>query len=159
MSLYPEDVPFEIVKEGWSTYDLGDGCVLRITVILGKILKPAGVALEKVKELIFSHQVFMAIYAPLEKKGTPETRELSKALLQKSIVKDIDPKPINTTVNEYVLENKTIIRLRLMLTRVMLTDKFTADSSPAYLVSHQIAPQIISQKPTRPPSRKRKDVV
>lgn len=151
MSLYPEDVPFEVKREKWSVYDLGDGCTLRVKITLQKVLKPPGVPLDKVQGLNFNHHVHLVVDAPLNKKGAPETKQLTKQFLQDSIVEDIDPKPISTSKNEYLLENGTIVRLSLMFTRVGKTDIYAADGSPVYIFSHQIVPQI--QFPKR---RKRK---
>ena len=132
---------------------LGEGCILRTKLVLGKILKPAGVPLDKVKEYNLPHNFSFNVYAPLDKKGAPETRPLTPKLIEESIVEDIDPKPIKTQVNEYRLTNDTIIRLRAMLTRVAKTNLYGADASPVYVVNYQVVPQIIMSKTTRPSSR------
>jgi len=155
MSLYPEDVPFEVVREDWCTYDLGNGCILKTKLVLAKILKPPRVPLENIQELQFQTRPHFVVYAPLEKKGTPETRPLTPELLRKSIIEDVDPKPIKTSANEYSLEGgRAFIRLTLMLTRVALTDKFTDDGSPVYVISHQVVPQIRLPKRKRSSSQK-----
>jgi hypothetical protein len=105
MSLYPEDVPFEIVNEKWNKYDLGDGCTLRTKITLQKILKPPNVPLDRVQSLNFNHHVHLIVDAPLEKKGAPETKQLTAQFIQESIIEDLDPKPIQTFKNEYRLNN------------------------------------------------------
>ena len=154
MALYPEDVPFNVVKENWFTWDLGNDCILKIKLVLGKILKPPSVPLEKVENFNLQHQAFTIVTAPLHVKGSPETRELTKELLDESIIEDIDPKPLAQDGNEYTLENGTIIRLKLMLLRVARTDIFSADGTPVYVVQHQIVPQLIlpKKKKVRRPS-------
>lgn len=147
MPSYPEDVPFEVLRERWCSYDLGNDCTLRIKLVLGKILKPPGVSIEKSKEFNFQSMPHIAIFAPQDKKGTPETRPLTMELLEESIIDYIDPKAQTTSINEYRLENDTILRLSIMLTRVALTSLYSADGSPVYIINHQIVPQIIHPKP------------
>ena len=149
MPSYPEDVPFEVIRESWCSYDVGNDCTLRIKLVLAKILKPPGVSIEKSREFNFQARPSIAIYAPQDKKGPPETKQLTPKLLEESIIDYIDPKDQETSVNEYRLKNDTIIRLSLMLTRVALTSLYSADGSPVYLVNHQIVPQIIHPKPVR----------
>ncbi len=158
---FPEGIPFEVVSEKWSSYDLGEGITLKTKLVLVKILKPPNVPLESVSELVFNAPVFTAIYAPPEKKGTPETKELTAELLQTSIVEEVDPKPIEENVNEYTLEGGGMIRLRLMLTRVGLTDLFSADGSPVVAVQHQVVPlmRFPRSKRRRSSSKKPKGVV
>jgi len=159
MSLYPEDVPFEVIKEKWCTYDLGNGCTLKTKIVLGKIMKPPDIPLERTKEWNFQTKPHFIVYTPIELKGTPETRPLTSQIMEESIIEDVDPTPIETNINEYRLENDTIIRLRLMLTRVALTDKYTADGSPVYVINHQIVPQILLPKPVRSRRRSGPNVV
>ena len=159
MSLFPEDVPFEVVREPWCTYDIGDDCTLRTKLVILKILKPPGIPLEKVKGLNFPAHVHIAVDAPPEKKGTPETKKLTPELLRNSIVEDIDPIPIKTPKNEYKLKNGTVIRFSLSLTRVARTDLFSDDGSPVFVVSHQIVPQLRFPKRRKSSRRKSKGVV
>ena len=157
---FPEEVPFEVISEKWNTYDLGNEIILKAKIVLVKILKPSGIALEEVPELIYNAPVVIAVYAPLEKKGTPETKELTPALVSKSISEDLDPVPLEENINEYKLEDKGFLRLRLMLTRVAMTDIFSADSSPVVAVSHQVVPQIrLPRKSTRERSKKKTNYV
>jgi len=149
MSLYPDDVPFKVVSEPWCEYDVGDNCILRTKLVLIKVLKPPGVSLDRIRELNFkTHQLF-AVYAPSDKKGAPETRQMTPEFLEDSIVEDIEPKPKKTPKNQYELKNGIKIRLSLALTRVAKTDIYSDDGSPVIVVSHQIVPQIIFPKRKR----------
>lgn len=158
MSLYPENVPFTIVQEKWCSYDVGDGSILRTKLTLQKIVKPADIPLEKVPALNFNTHAHLIIYTKLSKKGTPETKKLTPEFLQESIVEDIDPKPLQTFQNEYLLKNGTTIKLNLMLTRVAKTDIFSADGCPVFMVNTQVVPSIQFPK-RRKPRRKNKGVV
>lgn len=149
MSLYPDDVPFKIVREPWCEYDLGDNCILRTKLVLIKILKPPGVSLDRVKELNFKTHPHLSVYAPSDKKGTPETKKITPEFIEESIVEDVEPKPKKTSKNQYELKNGIKIRLSLALTRVAKTDIFSDDGTPVYLVSHQIVPQLIFPKRKR----------
>lgn len=153
---FPEEVPFEVKSEKWNTYDLGNGITLKAKIVLIKILKPSGVALEEVSELIYNAPVFIAVYAPPDKKGTPETKKITLELISKSITEDLDPIPIEENINEYTLEDKGLLRLRLMLNRVAMTDIFSDDGAPVVAVSHQVVPQIrLPRKSTRKRSKKK----
>lgn len=146
MSLYPEDVPFHVVRENWCTWGLGNKCILKIKLVVSKVLKPGGVPLDQVREFSFQHKAFISVSVPIHLKGTPETRPLTNELIEESIVEDIDPRPLTQDGNEYKLENGTIIRFSIMLTRVALTDLFSADGTPVYVVNHQIVPRFILPK-------------
>jgi hypothetical protein len=142
MSL-PEDVPFEVVREPWNIYDVGHNLTLKVKVVLVKILKPPGVPLDSAAELVFQTQPFFAVWAPLESKKTPETREITSELMNESVIEDLDPKCVGGEVsNEYRLENGGFIRLKLIFNRVALTDLYGADGCPVIAIRHQIAPQI-----------------
>jgi hypothetical protein len=143
VSLFPEDVNFRVIKEDWCTWDIGNNCVLKIKLVLGKILKPPGIPLDKVRDFNFQARPFVVITAPVQRKGTPETKEITPELLEESIIEDVDPKPLTQNINEYELDNGAIFRLRIMLTRVARTDIFSADGTPVYVINAQPAPQFI----------------
>lgn len=150
MSLYPEDVPFDIIRESWCSYDLGNDITLKSKLVLLKILKPADVRMDDARRFIFqTAKPLVIVTCPNERKGAPMTQELTNELLNNSVTHDIDPIPIDTSVNEYRLENDAIIRLRLMFTRVAMTDLFSADGSPLVSASSQVVPQVILPAPTR----------
>jgi len=149
MSLYPEDVPFHVVKENWCTWDLGNDCILKIKLVVAKIMKPGGMPLDQVREFKFHQQSFISISSPIQVKGAPETKPLTHELIEESIIEDIDPRPLTKDGNEYTLENGTIVRFSIMLTRVARTDIFSADGTPVYAINHQIVPQIILPKKKR----------
>jgi len=153
MSL-PEDVAFEVRKEKWSSYDLGEDIILKTKLVLLKILKPPGIPFRDIRELAFQTRPLFVIYAPLEKKGAPETRPITQDLIRESIIEDIEPKPIEENVNEYVLQDGTVLKLRLILVRVSKTSLFGADGSPIYAIQHQIVPQILSSYRRRPSRRR-----
>lgn len=142
MSTYPQDIEFKVVREKWNEYRLSDGAILRAKLILGKVLAPPGVALEDTDVLNFQTQNMIIAYVPSKMKGTPIGRPLTPQELQDSVTDDLDFKQTREAVNEYMLPNNTIIRLRLMLTRVAKTDKFTPDGTPIYVTGTQVVPQI-----------------
>jgi len=82
------------------------------------------------------------VYAPVEK-GEPEPRPITMELSTSSIIRDLDPKPIEKHVNEYILEDGSLIRLRLMLVRVSLTSLHSSDGAPIVAIQHQVVPQIV----------------
>ena len=153
MSLYPEEVNFRVNSENWNTYDIGEDLILKTKIILIKILKPTGIPLEKVKEFNFQlSPIQLAIYCPNKRKGTPSTQQLTSEVIEESIIRDADPKPKQELPNEYeLLDNGTILRIRTLLTRVAITDKFSADGTPVVSVSFQTVPQIVL--PPKPKKR------
>lgn len=146
MALYPEDIDFKVLNEKWNVYDLGDGITIKTKLVLGKILAPPGVPLEYSKEFRFQAKPLISIYAPTSKKGEPYTLPLTSDVIEESIIEDIDPKPIEEYTNEYELKHGIIVRLKLMLTRVSLTDKFSADGSPVFAIGTQVVPHVIYPK-------------
>lgn len=81
-------------------------------------------------------------YVPQNMKGTPTGRRLSPQEIQESIVEDLDFEPVKQVWNEYKLPNGIILKLRLELTRVSKTDKYTDDGTPIYTTQTQVIPQI-----------------
>lgn len=158
--MIPEDIPFEVICERWSSYDLGDDIILKTKMVLLKILKPANVPLQNVRDFIFQGaNPHLVVCAPLDKKGTPTTQQLTPELIEESIIRDIDPRPIEVNVNEYRLENDTIIRFRVMFQRVALTNLFSADGSPVVSIRSQLVPQIILPARVRRKSESKSPVV
>jgi len=142
MSSYPNDVEFEIVKEGWNEYKLSDGARLRTKLTLGKIVTAPGMPIKNATDYSFNTQVMVVAYVPNQMKGTPSGRVLTPQDMANAIVEDLDFDETKIATNEYLLENGVRIKLRLMLTRVGKTDIFTPDASPLYTINHQIVPQI-----------------
>lgn len=137
---FPKDVKFEVVKEGWNEYKLGDGATLRTKLILGKIVIPAGFTLENTGSFNFQTKNMVAVYVPQNMKGTPLGRPLTPQELEASIVEDLDFEQTKESTNEYKLPRNIKIKLRFMLTRVAKTDKFNIDGTPIYTTQTQIVP-------------------
>lgn len=142
MSTYPQDVEFEVIKEGWNEYELSDGGTLRTKLTLGKVITPAGSTIENTQAFNFQTQNMVVVYVPQNMKGTPIGRPLSPQEIQDSIIEDLDYEQTKETVNEYKLSNNVTVKLRFMLTRVAKTDKFNTDGAPIYATQTQIVPQI-----------------
>lgn len=155
---YPEDVPFEIVREQWNSYDLGKDVVLKTKLVLMKISKPVDLPIEEAKQMGFQAHPHFVVYTPVELKGTPEMRRITPKLMTEAIIEDIDPVPIGAeTVNEYSV-GKGFIRLRLILVRVSRTSLYGADGTPVYTIQHNVVPQIHMPRRRRT-SRRSKSVV
>jgi len=143
----PRDFVFvnlEVVREGWNSYKLEDGSILKtkfvlINVIMEKNFKQKIEKARTEKGLglglgISSHNV-IGVEAPIELRGEPSTKACSLDELRASVVKeDMDFDVIKETWNVYKLEEGIMMKARSSPINVSRTSKFDMHGLPIYLV-------------------------
>lgn len=131
----PMDVDFKIEKEDWNVYKLSDGSVLKTRYVLSKV----GRTLDQAgnPQYGFNSQNLVTTITPTEKKGQPDTKIYSPAELEASVVEELDFETVREEENRYVLEDGSKIVIRLILTRVLKTDKHDPSGSPIYFTNTQ----------------------
>lgn len=140
------DLDFEVIKEPWNKYQLADGAVVKVKLVLTLVkrreLVRADGTLEKVKGLTFDTQTVTTVHSVPEKlKDQPSTESYVPKELESAIVQDdISYNTLAEEWNEYIDDTGTKIRLKTTVSRVARTSKFDKYGNPVYIVaSHGIA--------------------
>jgi len=138
-----EDVDFRIITEGWSTYELEDGTVLRARAIVLKIMKPKGpVKKGEPVPLGFSFHQVNSVSSPKEIRGArnphPRVVEELKNLTQE----EIEFKELGETWNVYaipVLGDDKGLKTRVVVSSVRrVKDEYDAEGNPQYLADSTV---------------------
>jgi len=153
---FPNDVEFELVREPWNVYKLDDGAKLKVRLILVKIFTPPGVKFENTEGLQFAANPMFVTYVPQDMKGTPSDKPISSEERIASIVEDVDFETVNEEWNEYKLPKNFRLRLKMIITQIGKTDKFSGDGSPLYNIGHQMVHRIVLPKGFRKKKKKTK---
>lgn len=127
----PKPVEFKILREGKSTYVLGDGSKLVGRVIVLKVMK-AGPEEYGIK----SSSVFV-VYPPDRlagepSRGKPPTEELTKRIVEE----DIDLNPEKEEWNTFQVNGVTL-SVKLVVTKVSRTDQFDETGDPLYVINSE----------------------
>lgn len=141
------DIDFDIMREPWNKYELGDGSILKTRYILTKIHKRAKIGATTAGYGLDSQNVIVIFNIPPNLKGEPSKQAYGPKELETSIVQDdIRYTTISEEWNEYVAEDGTRIRLKSTVTKVSRTSKYDKNGDPRYLVQTSVLPQV---KPLR----------
>jgi len=137
-------VSFEAAREGWNSYKLEDGSILKtrfvlINVIMEKNFKQK---IEKARTekgiglgVGFSSNNVIGVEASIELRGEPSTKACSLDELRASVVKeDMDFDIIKETWNVYKLEEGIVMKARSSPITISRTSKFDSHGLPIYLV-------------------------
>lgn len=143
MSERTTDIDFDIIKEPWNKYELGDGSILKTRCILTKIHKRIKIGENTAGYGIDSQNMIVIYNVSPNLKGEPSTQAYGPKELETSIVQDdIRYTTISEEWNEYVAEDSTRIRLKTTVTKVSRTNRYDKNGDPRYLVKTSILPQI-----------------
>ena len=137
---------FDVVREPWNKYELQDGSILKIKVVLTKVIKRV-VGQDLTYD--FETQNIIVTLVLDDLKGQPDTKSYSLQELQTAIVKDyIRYNTISEEWNEYVTDDGTRIRIKATLTSVARTSKYNKNGEPIYLVEVGAMAQVIPPRST-----------
>lgn len=137
-----EELDFEIVHEGWNTYELSDGITIKSRTFLKKIVvdpnNPNNYAFDTMP-------LVSSVYAPLanrgEKDNPPKPGEYN-TLPSYEVKVDRSDEPFNVY---RILKNGKTLRIKLVVTKVTrLVDCFDKDGLPFYIISH--GPMVLIDK-------------
>lgn len=127
------------MREPWNKYELADGAIVKIKVVVTKVRKKQ--VDEKSGEYGFGSQTIAVVLS--DEKGPPETRAYSPQELQEAVIKeDIRYTTISEEWNEYVLDDGARLRLKVTLVRVSKTSKYDKDGEPVYLTETSVMAQL-----------------
>lgn len=135
------DIDFEVVREPWNRYQLEDGAILKVKLVLKllqrKELIRADGSVEKILGYGFETQPVVVIQSvPEGLKGPPSSEQYDPKQLESSIVQDdIGYTTLAEEWNEYLDEKGTKIKMKTTVSRVSKTSKFDRYGNPVYNVS------------------------
>jgi hypothetical protein len=137
------DIDFDILREPWNKYELGDGSIVKTRCILTKIHKRVKIGETTAGYGLDSQNVIVIYNVPPNLKGEPSKHAYGPKELETSIVQDdIRYTTISEEWNEYVAEDGTRIRLKSTVTKVSRTSKYDKNGNPRYLVQTSVLPQV-----------------
>jgi hypothetical protein len=113
MSSQIKGLDFEIVKEPWNKYELGDQTILKTRAILKAIIR---VSQGNISNYNLDFQNLQALVVPNEVKGTPAISSYSQQELE-SNARDIRYNTIAEEWNEYIADDGTKIRVKTSVWR------------------------------------------
>ena len=131
-----EFVDFKIIRENWNKYELDDGSIIRTRFILSQIVSTEEPAPQDddLNLGFMEPRIITSIFAPIDKRGTPD-RNYSVPELEKFVINK-DCKIINKTINDpsiYMTESMLIFVYNV-IDRIEKTSKFSASGMPHYIV-------------------------
>jgi len=141
MTFVRPPLDFTVSREDWCRYDLADGAILKVKIILTKVRRQQN-----------NYTIdFQVIYLVLtNERGTPEPRQFTQQELQTSVTNEVRFTTTSQDWNEYIVDDGGRIRIQPMLTRIDRTSRFDAGGEPIYLVQVQGTTQITPPPPFRP---------
>ncbi len=151
-----EPIGFNVKNEPWVKYRLEDKTKLLARLIVGKIYKTA--QYDALGQPIYgwASQNILTIMAPKELRGPPTDPPPVSSDLKDYNATSIDFERIGAEQwNVYELEDQSLLRLKLEITSVNRTDKFTLDGEPFYIILSsvvtriKVAPSLIKKMPTK----------
>jgi len=123
-------IDFEIIKEPWNKYQLGDNSVLKTRTILKKIDR----VIEGNKiSFRMDAQTLTVIYADPVLKGAPSMQKITNDDITKSVDKpDMRYDTLAQEFNEYHLDDGTKIKIFTNVTNVSRTTLKDRNGDPVY---------------------------
>lgn len=139
-----ELIPFEIIKENWSTYELEDGTIIRFKFVLINIIKTP-IQSEKGNLLLFNARNVIGVFSP-EERGDKDrnytVEELEKYISKLNVMfRQI----VDSGLNEYKTDKHTII-ITPRVTKIDKTSKFDKQGMPAYIVRSETQFLVVEEK-------------
>jgi len=132
---------FDVVKEHWNKYQLSDGCLLKIKIVMTNVTRATGQS--KAEKQNYTFDVQNITVALTNERGPSDANNYGPAELARSIAKD-DMR--FTTVaqdwNEYVVDDGARIRIQPILLKVSKTTKFNNKGVPVYTTDINMNVQI-----------------
>ena len=123
---------FEIIKEPWNKYQLGDNSILKTRTILkriDRIMEGSSIS------FTLDAQTLTVIYADPALRGTPASQKITDDDILKSIEKpDMGYDIIGQEFNEYHLDDGTKIKIFTNVTNVSRTTLKDQMGDPVYSV-------------------------
>ncbi len=131
-----EGIEFSSKSEPWVKYRLEDKTVLFARLVITKVYRTEQYDVNGQPVYAWSSQNLFTTVAPKENKGTPSDPPPTSLNPADYNVTPVDFERVGSEQwNIYELKDKTVLRIKLEVTGVVKTDKFSVDGDPFYIVS------------------------
>jgi len=130
-----KDMDFDVIKFANNKYALDDGTILRISCIVGKVLKHSGKdEFGNPNYLVNTRNFVVAIIKP-EFRGAPSSEGYDPI---KDTFEHVDFMTINEPWNEYKLVDGRMLKVKLVLAQVVRYEKRNNMGEPVYRIKSQV---------------------
>lgn len=131
-----DGVEFSAKSEPWVKYKLEDKTLLFARLVITKVYRTDQYDANGQPVYAWSSQNLFTTVAPKENRGTPSDPPPTSLNAADYDVTPVDFERAGSEQwNIYELKDKTVLRIKLEVTGVVRTDKFTVDGEPFYIVS------------------------
>ncbi|MHA1637399.1 MAG: hypothetical protein ACTSUO_06390 [Candidatus Thorarchaeota archaeon] len=125
------EMSFEIVHEDWNVYKLEDGSLLRIRPIVIKVIKTTQLTLEGLPLIGLGAINVITASVPEDLKNKPSADksilDVSKKVIEFNVIKE--------PWNVFKLEDDSLLKVKLVVSRVTRTPKFNKFGEPIYIAT------------------------
>jgi len=129
-----EELDFEILDEGWNSYELSDGVTIKGRIFLKKIVTDPN---DPNKFAFDIAPIISTVYAPLANRGeknNPPIPTEYETLPGYEMKINTNNEPFNVY---RILKNGKVLRLKLVVTKITrIVDRFDKDGLPFYILNH-----------------------
>lgn len=119
---------FIVLREDWCRYDLSDGAILKVKVVLTKVYKNHGRLMCEI------HPIYVILTNEI---GVPDSKTYSVEDLRSAIISDIGFTTIIQDWNEYEVDDGTTIKIQPLVLKITKTSKFDSKGFPKYMCDIQ----------------------
>lgn len=138
LSFLGEDFWFKINRESWNIYLLDDGSTLRIRYVLAKVVRTGQFDAAGSPVYGLASQNVMSVRSAKELRGTPSTDVISpEGIAQAESVEVKVKQTVSEDWNEYLLDDGTVLGVKLVVTKISRTNLFDRAGDPVYSVHSQ----------------------
>lgn len=119
---------FIVLREDWCRYDLSDGAILKVKVVLTKVYKNHGRLMCEI------HPIYVILTNEI---GVPDSKTYSVEDLRSAMISDIGFTTIIQDWNEYEVDDGTTIKIQPLVLKITKTSKFDSKGFPKYICDIQ----------------------
>lgn len=119
---------FIVLREDWCRYDLSDGAILKVKVVLTKVYKNHGRLMCEI------HPIYVILTNEI---GVPDSKTYSVEDLRSAMISDIGFTTIIQDWNEYEVDDGTTIKIQPLVLKITKTSKFDSKGFPKYMCDIQ----------------------
>lgn len=142
---------FDVIKEIWSKYELANGDIIKVKVVLTVVRKTSNAVGLTSPKPNYTFDLQSIVIVLTNERGPPDSKSYSPQELQASITKDdIRYTTITQDWNEYVVDDGARIKLQPIVMKVSKTSKFNAKGEPIYFTEINVTAQIKTPPSSEP---------
>jgi len=130
------ELPFEVIREGWSIYKTKGDALVRLKHILLKLLV-MGITEDGVAQIAMGSNVIVASTVPASMKGSPSSQAYTLEQIAKAITEpDLPFETVKEEWNEYNASG-TKVSIKVVATAISKTSLIDQTGDPIYYVNYQ----------------------